>query len=60
MIELKRQQQHLKQKELAALLEISAGHLSRTPSGKRRVSIDLAKKRYEWLHISSEFILKTA
>ena len=60
MIELKRQQQHLKQKELAALLEIPAGRLSQILSGKRRVTIDLAKKLYERLHISPEFILKTA
>ena len=60
MIELKRQQQHLKQKELAALLEIPAGRLSQILSGKRRVSLDLAKKLYERLHIIPEFILKTA
>ena len=59
MIELKRRQ-HLKQKELAARLGIPAGHLSRILSGKRRVSIDLAKKRYERLRISPGFILKTA
>ena len=60
MIELKRQQQHPKQKELTTLLEIPAGRLSRILSGKRRVSIDLAKKRYERLHVSPGFILKTA
>lgn len=60
MIELKRQQQHLKQKELAALLEVPPGRLSQILSGKRRVTIDLAKKLYERLHISPEFILKTA
>ena len=60
MIELKRQQQHLKQKELAALLEVPPGRLSQILSGKRRVSMDLAKKLYERLHISPEFILKTA
>lgn len=60
MIELKRQQQQLKQKELAALLEIPAGRLSQILNGKRRVSLDLAKKLYERLNISPEFILKTA
>jgi HTH-type transcriptional regulator/antitoxin HigA len=60
MIELKRQQQHLKQKELAALLEVPPGRLSQILSGKRRVTMDLAKKLYERLHISPEFILKTA
>ena len=60
MIELKRQQQHLKQKELAALLEVPPGRLSQILSGKRRVTMDLAKKLHERLHISPEFILKTA
>ena len=60
MIELKRQQQNLKQKELAALLEVPPGRLSQILSGKRRVTMDLAKKLYERLHISPEFILKTA
>ena len=59
MIELKRQQQHLKQKELAALLEMPPGRLSQILSGKRRATMDLAKKLYECLHISPEFILKT-
>ena len=60
IIDLKRRQQHLKQKELAALLEIPAGRLSQILSGKRRVTMDLAKKLYERLHISPEFILRTA
>lgn len=60
MIELKRQQQKLKQKELAALLEVPPGRLSQILSGKRRVTMDLAKKLYERLNISPEFILKTA
>lgn len=60
MIELKRQQHHLKQKELAALLEVPPGRLSQILSGKRRVTMDLAKKLHERLHISPEFILKTA
>lgn len=59
-IEFKRQQHHLKQKELAALLEVPPGRLSQILSGKRRVTMDLAKKLYERLHISPEFILKTA
>ncbi len=60
MIELRRQQQQLKQKELALLLEIPAGRLSQILSGKRRVTMDLAKKLAERLHISPDFILKTA
>lgn len=60
MIELRRQQRQLKQKDLAQLLEVPAGRLSQILSGKRRVTMDLAKKLYERLDISPEFILKTA
>ena len=60
MIELKRQQKQLKQKDLAALLEIPAGRLSQILSGKRRVSLDLAKKLHERLNISPAFILRKA
>jgi len=60
MIELKRQQRQLKQKDLAQLLEVPAGRLSQILSGKRRVTMDLARKLYERLDISPEFILKTA
>lgn len=60
MIELKRQQRQLKQKELAQLLEVPASRLSQILSGKRRVTMDLARKLYERLDISPEFILKTA
>ncbi|HEX8348465.1 MAG TPA: helix-turn-helix domain-containing protein [Hymenobacter sp.] len=60
MIELKRQQLRLKQKDLAQLLEVPAGRLSQVLSGKRRVTLDLAKKLYERLGISPEFILKKA
>ena len=60
MIALRQQQQQLKQKELAALLEIPAGRLSQILSGKRRVTLDLAKKLHERLNISPEFILRTA
>lgn len=60
MIERKRQQKQLKQKELAALLEVPPGRLSQILSGKRRVTMDLAKKLHERLNISPAFILKTA
>ncbi|MCC2545160.1 helix-turn-helix domain-containing protein [Hymenobacter sp. BT175] len=60
MIELKRQQMRLKQKELAQLLEVPAGRLSQILSGKRRVTLDLAKRLYERLGIPSDFILKYA
>jgi len=60
MIELKRQQLRLKQKDLAQLLEVPAGRLSQILNGKRRITLDLAKKLYERLDISPEFILKKA
>jgi HTH-type transcriptional regulator/antitoxin HigA len=60
MIELKRQQMRLKQKELALLLEVPAGRLSQILSGKRRVTLDLAKRLYERLGIPPDFILKNA
>ena len=60
MIERKRQQKQLKQKALAALLEVPPGRLSQILSGKRRVTVDLAKKLHERLNISPAFILKTA
>lgn len=60
MIELKRQQLRLKQKDLAQLLEVPAGRLSQILNGKRRITLDLAKKLYERLGISPEFILKKA
>jgi len=60
MIERKRQQKQLKQKALAALLEVPPGRLSQILSGKRRVTMDLAKKLHERLNISPAFILKTA
>lgn len=60
MIELKRQQMRLKQKELAELLEVPAGRLSQILSGKRRVTLDLAKRLYERLGIPPDFILKNA
>lgn len=60
MIELKRQQLRLKQKDLAQLLEVPAGRLSQILSGKRRVTLDLAKRLYERLGIPPDFILKNA
>jgi HTH-type transcriptional regulator / antitoxin HigA len=60
MIELKRQQMRLKQKDLAQLLEVPAGRLSQILSGKRRVTLDLAKRLYERLGIPPDFILKNA
>ncbi|MBC8084126.1 MAG: helix-turn-helix domain-containing protein, partial [Hymenobacter sp.] len=46
--------------DLAQLLEVPAGRLSQILSGKRRVTLDLAKRLYERLGIPPEFILKNA
>ncbi|RDB02331.1 helix-turn-helix domain-containing protein [Runella aurantiaca] len=58
MIQYKMVKRRLKQKDLAILLEISAARLSEILSGKRRITIDVAKKLYERLQVSLGFILK--
>lgn len=60
MIKLKMFEKNLKQKELADLLEISPTRLSEVMQGKRKISLDLAKKLYKKLQISPEFILESA
>jgi HTH-type transcriptional regulator/antitoxin HigA len=60
MIQYKMVERQLKQKDLAILLEISTARLSEILNGKRRITIDVAKKLYERLQISPDFILKSA
>ncbi|MBK8920630.1 MAG: helix-turn-helix transcriptional regulator [Saprospirales bacterium] len=60
MIELKMYERKMKQKDIAALLEISPSRLSEIMQGKRKVNLDLAKRLYKVLKISPEFILETA
>lgn len=60
MIQLKMYERKLKQKDLAALLEISPARLSEVMQGKRKVNLDLAKRLFKVLKISPEFILETA
>ena len=50
----------MKQKELAAFLGITEARLSEVLGGKRKVTIDLAKRLYEKLNIEADFILKMA
>lgn len=50
----------LKQKDLAALFEISPTRLSEVMQGKRKVNPDLVKRLFKVLNISPEFILETA
>ena len=60
MIELKMYERKLKQKDLAALLEISPTRLSEVLQAKRKVNLDLAKRLYKVLKIEPAFILETA
>ena len=50
----------MRQKDLAALLEISVTRLSEVMQRKRKINLDFAKKVHEKLGIDAEFILKTA
>ena len=60
MIQLKMYERKLKQKDLAALLGISATRLSEVLQGKRKVNMDLAKRLYTALNIDPGFILERA
>lgn len=60
MIQLKMYERKLKQKDLAALLGISATRLSEVLQGKRKVNMDLAKRLYSVLNIDPGFILERA
>ena len=60
MLELKMYEQKLKQKDLAALLGVSATRLSEVMQGKRKVNMDLAKRLYSVLKIDAGFILEQA
>ena len=60
MIQIKMFERRLKQKELATLLDISETTLSEILSGKRRISLDFAKKLYQKLDIPADFILQSA
>lgn len=58
MIELKMYERKLKQKDLAALLGISATRLSEVMQNKRKINLDLAKRLYQVLKIDPVFILE--
>ena len=57
MIRFKMYELNLKQKQLASLLGISESYISGLLSGKRRISLDLAKKLHLKLDIDAHFIL---
>ncbi len=60
MIQVKMAERQMKQKDMASLLGVSSARFSEFMNGKRRITIDLAKKLYERLDINPEFILKKA
>lgn len=60
MIRLRMFQEHLKQRDLAALLGITETRLSEVLTGKRKINLDLAKRLYEKLKIRADFILEKA
>ena len=59
MIQVKMFERRMKQKELAAFLEISETTLSEVLKGKRKINLDLAKKLYKKLGIAPDFILES-
>ena len=59
LIELRMYEMKLKQKDLAQLLNIEASRVSELLNGKRKPSIDLAKRLHEELGIDGNFILET-
>lgn len=60
MIQLSMYERKLKQKDLAALLGISATRLSEVMQGRRKVNMDLAKRLHSVLKIDAGFILEQA
>jgi HTH-type transcriptional regulator / antitoxin HigA len=60
MLSLKMFQLKLKQKDLAAMLDITPTRLSEVMTGKRKVNMDLAKRLYQKLSIDPAFILEKA
>ena len=60
MIELKMYEMKLKQKDLAQLLGIESSRVSEILHGKRRVTLDFAKRLHEKLGIDGNFILERA
>jgi HTH-type transcriptional regulator/antitoxin HigA len=58
MIRYKMFELNLKQKQLARILNISEARISELLSGKRKVSMEVAKKLHSKLHIDARFILE--
>lgn len=60
MIELKMYERRLKQKDLAKLLNVEAPRISELLNGRRKLTLDLAKRLHEQLGIDGNFLLETA
>ncbi|WP_138993693.1 helix-turn-helix domain-containing protein [Larkinella sp. C7] len=60
MIEFKMYEKKLKQRDMAHLLEIPETRLSEIIRGKRRISLDVAKRLYTKFDIDPAFILHHA
>jgi len=60
MLKFKMLALRLKQKEMASILDIPASRLSEILTGKRKVSLELAKKMRDKLMIDANFILDHA
>lgn len=60
MIRFKMYERNLKQKQLAHLLDISEAYISGLLSGKRKISLELAKRLHTKLGIDATFILTKA
>ena len=59
MLRYKMYEKDLKQKQLASILGISEAFISGLLSGRRKLTIDLAKKLHIQLEIDAEFLLKS-
>lgn len=60
MIELKRYERKLKQKDLAKLLDVKESRLSEIIKGKRSINMDFAYRLYHKLQIEPKFIIEKA
>ncbi len=60
MLKYKMYEKNLKQKQLASLLGISEAFISGLLTGKRKLTLDLAKKLHSKLDIDASFLLLSA
>ena len=60
MIRYKMLEMNIRQIQLARILKVSETRMSELLSGKRKVTLDLAKKLHTKLNIDASFILEVA